>query len=165
MSQICKKSQLNLNSSQVRFEKTKFTVTSISPDVQEVIRIALFSGPKDHVLVEGFGLRLKREDMLTLSGLKWLNDEVINFYMNLLIQRSKSDNLPNVYAMNTFFYPKILSGGQVSVQSWTKNVDIFSKDLLLIPIHLGLHWCIAIIDFRKKKFVTMIAWGQLTISV
>ena len=30
------------------------------------------------------------------------------------------------------------------------QVDIFSHDLLLIPVHLGMHWCLACVDLRRK---------------
>lgn len=31
-----------------------------------------------------------------------------------------------------------------------KKIDLFSYDIVLVPIHLGNHWCLAVIDFRKK---------------
>lgn len=40
---------------------------------------------------------ITRRDLLTLKGLDWLNDEVINFYMNLICERARNDeNLPKV---------------------------------------------------------------------
>ena len=33
-----------------------------------------------------------------------------------------------------------------------KEIDLFCKELLLIPIHLGTHWCLATVDFRLKQF-------------
>lgn len=42
--------------------------------------------------------------------------------MNLLIERGKNDNLPNVFAFNTFFYPKLISGGHSALKRWTKKV-------------------------------------------
>ena len=33
------------------------------------------------------------------------------------------------------------------------QVDIFSQDLILIPIHLGSHWATVIIDFVAKEIV------------
>ena len=26
-------------------------------------------------------------------------------------------------------------------------MDVFSYDLLLVPVHQGLHWCLAVVDF------------------
>ncbi|XP_022913577.1 uncharacterized protein [Onthophagus taurus] len=106
--------------------------------------------PATEVLVSKFNMNITRADMGTLHGLSWLNDEVINFYMNLIIERGKSKSFPAAYAMNTFFYPKISTGGQSSVRRWTRKVDIFSYDMIAVPIHLGMHWCMAMIDFRTK---------------
>lgn len=115
------------------------------------VKKALIPRPPDEILIEGFGLRVTRKDIHTLADLNWLNDEVINFYMNLLIARSTNDKYPKVHAMNTFFYPKLVSGGHASLKRWTRKVDIFAQDLVVVPIHLGIHWCMSIIDFRDKS--------------
>ena len=31
------------------------------------------------------------------------------------------------------------------------QVDLFAMDLIMIPIHLGMHWCLAVIDVRAKS--------------
>lgn len=121
-----------------------------------------------------FNMQITRQDLFTLVGESWLNDEVINFYMNLLIERSElgqSMGLPKVYAMNTFFIPRLLQAGHSGVKRWTKKVnslnrfiiqvltcfiflfqvDIFSYDLIPVPVHVGqVHWCMAIIHMREK---------------
>ena len=33
------------------------------------------------------------------------------------------------------------------MKRWTRKVDVFSYDLLLVPVHLGMHWCLAVVDF------------------
>ncbi|XP_039285347.1 sentrin-specific protease 1-like [Nilaparvata lugens] len=71
--------------------------------------------------------------------------------MNLLIERSKKEGLPKVYAFNTFFYPKLMESGHASLKRWTRKIDIFSQDLIIVPVHLGVHWCMAIMDFRSKR--------------
>ncbi len=73
-----------------------------------------------------------------------LISQVINFYMNLLVERSKDPSLPSVNTFNTFFYPKLRSSGYSAVRRWTKKMDIFSKDILLVPVHLGVHWCLSV---------------------
>ncbi|KAK2163279.1 hypothetical protein LSH36_82g00005 [Paralvinella palmiformis] len=123
----------------------------LTEEQDEMVDSALVPYPKDQKIAGGFRLELTRNDIQTLNRLNWLNDEVINFYMNLLMERSSQDGLPKVHAFNTFFYPKIIKSGQQSVRRWTKKVDIFSMDYILVPVHLGMHWCLAVVDFRKKE--------------
>nr|CAB3265968.1 sentrin-specific protease 1 [Phallusia mammillata] len=127
-------------------------VEELSEEAESKVDDALIPFPPHQVLVEAFNISITREHMATLSGLNWLNDEVINFYMELIVERSKvTDNLPSAHAMNTFFYPKLSKQGYKSVRRWTKKVDIFSKSLVIFPVHLGVHWTLAIADFRCKE--------------
>lgn len=111
--------------------------------------------------MEGFGAKITRKDLLTLKGLDWLNDEVINFYTSLICERAKNDKeLPSVrgegrdgllrtgsiqvYAFNTFFFSTLQQRGFAGVKRWTRKVDIFSYSVILVPIHHGAHWCLAV---------------------
>ncbi|KYN19909.1 PREDICTED: sentrin-specific protease 1-like [Trachymyrmex cornetzi] len=137
-----------------REEQEEPALPTLTNEMLKEVRSAIIPCPPGEVLAEGFGLRLTRKDLCTLADLNWLNDEVINFYMNLLIARgTSSDKYPKVHAMNTFFYPKLLSGGHSSLKRWTRKVDIFAQDLVVVPIHLDIHWCMSIIDFRNKSIV------------
>ncbi|KAK0171912.1 hypothetical protein PV328_005301 [Microctonus aethiopoides] len=131
------------------FQEAK--LPELTPSMLKQVKNALIPRPPDQVLVQDFALRITRKDIHTLADLNWLNDEVINFYMNLLIARGGKNDFPSVYAMNTFFYPKLLSGGHASLKRWTRKVDIFAQDIVVVPIHLGMHWCMSIIDFRDKS--------------
>ncbi|KAL3173140.1 hypothetical protein MRX96_012280 [Rhipicephalus microplus] len=105
--------------------------------------------PPDEVLASVFRLNISRADMLTLTDTQWFNDQVINFYMNLLMQRFQKEGFPTVYAFNTFFYPKLVQGGHAALKRWTRTVDLFSFDIILVALHLTAHWCLAVVDFRK----------------
>lgn len=121
----------------------------LTEDQEAVVTKALRSS-KGKLIASKFNLNIYSEDITTLSGLSWLNDSVINFYMNLIIERGKNQKFPSVYAFNTFFYPKLIKDGYGSLKRWTRKVDIFAQDLLAVPIHLGMHWCMSIVDFREK---------------
>lgn len=145
--------------------KAVSTFPELTPKQQALISNALdHRQPASEILSSKFNMTISRQDILTLSGLNWLNDEVINFYMNLIIERGKMDKWPKAYAMNTFFYPKIISGGQSSVKRWTRKVDIFSYDIIAIPVHLRMHWCMAIIDFRKKRITYYDSMGSINME-
>ncbi|KAJ8960728.1 hypothetical protein NQ318_020020 [Aromia moschata] len=110
-----------------------------------------FRGDPNEVLARKFNLNITRRDIQTLAGLNWLNDEVINFYMNLIIERGRDARWPRAYAFNTFFYLRLAKDGPQALRRWTKRVDIFAHDLVCVPVHLGMHWCMAIVDFRDRS--------------
>ncbi|XP_011872767.1 PREDICTED: sentrin-specific protease 1-like [Vollenhovia emeryi] len=144
-----------------REEPEEPALPTLTDDMLREVRSAISPGMPSEVLAEGFGLRITRKDLYTLADLNWLNDEVINFYMNLLIARgTSSDKYPKVHAMNTFFYPKLLSGGHASLKRWTRKVDIFAQDLMVVPVHLDIHWCMSIVDFRDKSITYYDSMGS-----
>ncbi|XP_071229468.1 sentrin-specific protease 1-like [Salvelinus alpinus] len=138
-------------------EKPEFP--ELTEDMEGEVGRALTVGSQDEVLSEGFRLTITRKDLQTLSHLNWLNDEVINFYMNLLVERSKDPSLPTVHTFNTFFFPKLRSAGYSAVRRWTKKMDIFSMDVILVPVHLGVHWCLSVVDLRKKSITYFDSMG------
>ncbi|XP_077171917.1 sentrin-specific protease 3 [Paroedura picta] len=90
---------------------------------------------------------LSMDDLQTLYGPNWLNDQVMNMYGDLVM-----DTVPEkVHFFNSFFYDKLRTKGYEGVKRWTKNVDIFNKELLLIPIHLEVHWSLICVEVKKKK--------------
>lgn len=71
--------------------------------------------------------------------------------MELVRERSKeNEHLLKVHAMNTFFLKSLLEKGYRGVQRWTRKIDIFSYDVIPIPVHKGIHWCMAIIHMRNR---------------
>lgn len=66
------------------------------------------------------------------------------------MERSNSGVLPKVYAFNTFFYPKLMSSGHGGLKRWTRKIDLFEKDFIMIPVHLGMHWCLATVSPKEK---------------
>ncbi|XP_060518613.1 uncharacterized protein LOC132697273 [Cylas formicarius] len=131
-------------------EREEETVFPELNEEQMCLVTKAFKGDPNEVLIHKFNLTITRRDLMTLHSLNWLNDEVINFYMNLIIQRGLDPKWPRAYAFNTFFFPKLMRDGPQSLRRWTKKVDLFSYDLVCFPIHLGMHWCMAIVDFRSR---------------
>lgn len=114
------------------------------------IRDASRPEPSNEVLVEIDGVQIMRKDMRTLTNLNWLNDEIINAYLHLIVLRGQEPKRKRVYAFNTFFYPKLRESGYNSIKRWTRKVDIFTYDFLLVPVHLGNHWCLAFVNFNNR---------------
>uniref|UniRef100_A0A8C2P7S2 Ubiquitin-like protease family profile domain-containing protein n=1 Tax=Capra hircus TaxID=9925 RepID=A0A8C2P7S2_CAPHI len=132
------------NCSNKERDKRTDDLLELTEDMEKEISNALGHGPQDEILSSAFKLRITRGDIQTLRNYHWLNDEVINFYMNLLVERNKRQGYPALYAFSTFFYPKLKSGGYQAVKRWTKGVSLFEQELILVPIHRKVHWSLVV---------------------
>ncbi|XP_057595325.1 sentrin-specific protease 2 isoform X3 [Hippopotamus amphibius kiboko] len=148
------------NCSSKERDKRTDDLLELTEDMEKEISNALGHGPQDEILSSAFKLRITRGDIQTLKNYHWLNDEVINFYMNLLVERNKKQGYPALYAFSTFFYPKLKSGGYQAVKRWTKGVNLFEQELILVPIHRKVHWSLVVIDLRKKYLKYLDSMGQ-----
>ncbi len=71
---------------------------SITPFMDRVIDQILQDNDRTLPIVEHFNILITRKDIEKLEGLHWINDEIINFYMNMIVRRSTQQNFPNVWA-------------------------------------------------------------------
>ncbi|KAI0321677.1 cysteine proteinase [Amylostereum chailletii] len=125
-------------------------------------------------------------DIARLRPNQWLNDEIINFYGQLLLARSeaavqaatktralngingvnrntKKSKPLDVHYFSTFFWSKLTGEGYEKgrLSRWTKRFDIFSKDVLLIPVnHNNMHWTGAAVNFRRKRIESYDSMGS-----
>ncbi|NXC50446.1 SENP5 protease, partial [Penelope pileata] len=89
---------------------------------------------------------LDMDDLATLDGQNWLNDQIINMYGELIM-----DAVPEkVHFFNSFFHRQLVTKGYNGVKRWTKKVDLFKKTLLLIPIHLEVHWSLITVNIPNR---------------
>ncbi|XP_059711085.1 sentrin-specific protease 2 isoform X1 [Haemorhous mexicanus] len=141
-------------------EKPGDDLAPLTEAMESEISAAFDSGEPEDILSRAFKLTVTREDICTLQPLGWLNDRIMNFYMGLLVERSKKEGYPAVYAFNTFFYSKLSSTSHKGVKKWTKGVDIFEHDVILVPIHLRIHWTLLVVDLREKTIKYFDSLGQ-----
>ncbi|XP_042201639.1 uncharacterized protein LOC103191445 isoform X2 [Callorhinchus milii] len=124
------------------------------------VKQVLGRGDPDQLLASGFKLKITRKDICTLCNNCWLNDEVINFYMCLIVERGRGPGQLRAHAFSTFFYLKLQSGGHHAVRQWTKATNLFHQHLILMPVHLGMHWCLAVADLRERAILYLDSLGQ-----
>ncbi|XP_033843712.1 sentrin-specific protease 2 isoform X2 [Periophthalmus magnuspinnatus] len=162
-SAVCLPEPYSAHSAHVRY--TEEDVPRLSKEMAAEVSSALSQRDPNLVLSAAFKLRITQRDLATLQEGGWLNDEVINFYLSLVMDRSSGGGL-RVYSFSTFFFPKLQglgggqSGGHAAVKRWTKAVDLFLCDLILVPLHLGVHWALAVIDLKSKTVKTYDSMGQ-----
>ncbi|RJE17611.1 Ulp1 protease family protein [Aspergillus sclerotialis] len=95
------------------------------------------------------------QDRERLRDNEFLNDNLIGFYIRFLedhLNRRSKDVAKRVYFFNSFFFTTITNTprGQRGinyrgVEKWTRNVDLFSYDYIVVPINEAAHWYVAII--------------------
>jgi len=75
---------------------------------------------------------IRTMDIFTLIGDSWLNDEIVNQYMDILCQFARSDWRPllNVHYLNSFFHSSLLATGEKSKanQNWAKTRNLTAAD-------------------------------------
>ncbi|KAM0886035.1 hypothetical protein ACQ4PT_029969 [Festuca glaucescens] len=112
---------------------------------------------------------ITREILQCLNDKDWLNDEVINLYLELLKERELKE--PNKFVkchfFNTFFYKKLINGGYdyKAVRRWTTKrklgYNLIDCDKIFVPIHKEVHWCLAVINIKDKKFQYLDSLGSM----
>lgn len=118
-------------------------------------------GRDSEVLVDAFNSEVKRASLRRTRGLDWLNDEVINLYMLLLLERDKllcsiTKNRRASYFFSSYFLTKLVDDGEYcynNVRRWTSRakIDVFALDKVIIPTNVGnQHWCLSVIYVQRK---------------
>ncbi|XP_037326148.2 uncharacterized protein LOC119216977 [Pungitius pungitius] len=109
-------------------------------------RAGLASAPIAGFMVSYNKHTLGLEDLGTLEEQNWLNDQIINMYGELIMEATQH----KVHFFNSFFHKQLVAKGYDGVKRWTKKVDLFSKWLLLFPIHLEIHWSLITVTMATK---------------
>ncbi|CAM9822559.1 unnamed protein product [Pylaiella littoralis] len=131
-------------------------------DEQERDVDRVFEGrPDGQVLVKAFNADLTRRDLKCLRPFTWLNDEVVNMYMQLLAVRDKELCNANPkrrpsHFFNSFFLAKLRGhDGKYNykgVRRWTRKVKVFEMDKIFVPVNVSnTHWCMAVIYMKHKR--------------
>lgn len=108
---------------------------------------------------EMFKVALTYDHLACLRGTTWLNDEIMNFMVNLLTVREtalceQGEGLKRNLFMNTFFMTKLYGGNEYNfaeVVRWTKRHTVFDYQRVFIPINTDkVHWHLVLVDMVKK---------------
>lgn len=107
-----------------------------------------------------------RKNLETLREGEWLNDEVINFYFCVLLQRREKRCL----FLKSNFYTQLIQDGHKTqsgqykysqVNRWTKGIDIFDMEKVFFPINVfRRHWFCAMIDVTQQKIQLFDSGGK-----
>ncbi|XP_035873878.1 sentrin-specific protease 7 isoform X10 [Phyllostomus discolor] len=142
---------------------------SITSNPDEEWREVRHTGPVQKLIVypppptKG-GLGVTNEDLECLEEGEFLNDVIIDFYLKyLLLEKASSELVERSHIFSSFFYKCLtrkesnltednpdLSMAQKRhkrVRTWTRNINIFNKDYIFVPVNESSHWYLAVICF------------------
>lgn len=114
------------------------------------------------------GIPINTKDFICLGIDQYLNDVIIDFYLKYVHNEILTEEQRNkTHVFSTFFYNTLTNTkllGQSNdvkltaaqkrherVKNWTKNVNIFEKDFIIVPINQQSHWFLAIICFPSLR--------------
>ncbi|NXL44072.1 SENP7 protease, partial [Podilymbus podiceps] len=109
------------------------------------------------------GLGVTSEDLECLEYGEFLNDVIIDFYLKyLFLEKAPKHLADRTHIFSSFFY-KCLTRTEKNaegdlkvsvaqrrhrrVRTWTRHINIFSKDYIFVPVNEESHWYIAVICF------------------
>lgn len=101
-------------------------------------------------------IRVTEEERGRLKGQKYLNDSLIDFYIKY--QEVQMRSLPANLKFTTLFFSSFFFGclrrkdpiDYPGVKGWTKNIDIFKKKFIFVPICDSYHWSLIIVANLDK---------------
>ncbi|ELR05799.1 hypothetical protein, variant [Pseudogymnoascus destructans 20631-21] len=118
------------------------------------------------------GTQLVKRDFITALGhAAWLNDNIINSYVDMVVEhankkagRNQRDKTPKVVAQSSFFYKKIRDDGPQSVSRWMRRKRAAGKNLLdvetmLIPVNNASHWTMIVVSPRARTIEYLDSFG------
>ena len=130
-------------------------------DAQEVRAKWSWAGEATEVLCTRFNIEMERKHFRRLNSGAWLNDDVINFYMGMLQERSDAEAAAaaggatqrRVWFANTFFLTKLRENDYRydNALSWTRGQKVLDMDLIIIQCHMSLtHWTCIVVDVPAR---------------
>jgi len=121
----------------------------------------LWGKETEEVVQAKFGFEITIKKLMCLKPNTWLNDEVINFYMHMLIAHdiamcNEDPSRKRSHLFSSFFMERLLvTDGTymyLNIEKWSKGLDIFELDKLFFPINIdNTHWALAVVFPQLKQ--------------
>jgi sentrin-specific protease 1 len=85
-----------------------------------------------------------------------LNDALIDGHFKMIAERASltgaDADLPSVFSYSAFFFKSLTQWGYNMVKGHTKGVNVFSKNLLFIPVNeQSVHWSLIVVSVKERS--------------
>ena len=107
------------------------------------------------ILVKAFNIEIKIKDTDSLTtdnnSMKLLNDNIIDFYFNMIKNSNYNKNLAiDINILSSFEFKRFIKDNNY-LKKDKNRINIFKSDYVLIPICYSDHWSLVNIHIKKKK--------------
>ena len=113
---------------------------------------------------------ITEEEVVRLQQHEFLNDSLVDYKLKVIQEGLPADVRAKCHFFNSFFYKRLLhstkGSGRASYQNpanviegykhvkrWTKNVNLFEKEFIFVPINEQLHWSLMVI-YRAGEYLS-----------
>ena len=101
----------------------------------------------NQIIVSNFNIDLTLKDLNTLDNKNMLNDNVIDFYLQLFCQHNSN----YYFALPSTYFSKMEKDGFESIDQWIDKTILLNYKIIFIPVCLKKHWRLLIIDFLTNS--------------
>ncbi|EKD12268.1 uncharacterized protein L3040_000262 [Drepanopeziza brunnea f. sp. 'multigermtubi'] len=140
-------------------------IAPLGPKWEDMVNEVIYSNDTGRAFTTSReGNPLRKHDFMTLLGnCEWLNDEIINTYVEWVADAANAaaiaedeangepaSTVPKVFAHNSFFYKTLEEKGPAQSDRLMKRkkipgVSLLEVETVLIPINKGSHWTLGIV--------------------
>lgn len=94
------------------------------------------------------------DDLERLNDDEFLNDNLVALFMRYLQEHMDQGQAKKMHFFNTFFYNSLTRSNEKgrsrsinyqAVANWTKTVNLFNRDYVVVPVNEAAHWYVMII--------------------
>lgn len=133
---------------------------AFTPQEESIIAEEIYGSGPDNEVVHAIGSdSVQRGSMSRLKPCTWLNDEVIHYYLCVLLSKRDEEmckldpSLKRSHFFKSFFMTKLLLSEDM--YGWSNHVpgkDIFNLDKIFFPVNQGeTHWICAVVFMQEKR--------------
>lgn len=150
-------------------------VRPLSAKWKDVLAISMAKRDDEPLATTLRGAKLTKMDLMTCyKPMAWLNDEIINGYLELIVAylRRISGNTgrnqkPRYHAFSTFFFSNLRQKGYAGVAKWATRAKIGGEGLLnvdtvFIPVHNSAHWTLMVVKPSIRTIEHFDSLGSLS---
>ncbi|KAL2823307.1 hypothetical protein BDW59DRAFT_148955 [Aspergillus cavernicola] len=152
-----------INESPTRIRPEGAAVRPLSPKWETRLEEQMRLPDHRNIATTLSGDPLTKKDLATcFTPRTWLNDEVINSYLVLIIDylrrthgNAGRHDKPRFHAFNSFFFSNLRDKGYESVRRWATRAKIggealLNVDTVFIPVHNCLHWTLIVVKPSQR---------------